>query len=67
MTTLPHVVQYRRRADGIKWIDMAAFDVKGPAEWYLGLQGGENSPWEYRLVDLSETPVVPSHTTSNGD
>jgi hypothetical protein len=47
-------VQYRRKDDGIAWITMAAFDVRGAADAYHGLQRNDdvNCPWEYRVVDL---------------
>ena len=51
---LRYVVQYRKKADGIKWLPMAAFDVVGAAESYYEKQRGEDDwPWEYRLIEIN--------------
>lgn len=49
---LKFLIQYRRKDDGVRWNNMAAFDVRGPAETYFEKQGGHGIPWEYQLVDL---------------
>ena len=49
--SLPYVVQYRRKDDGIHWIDMAAYDVLSVAERYRDECAGDNVPWEYRVDD----------------
>jgi hypothetical protein len=50
---LKFLIQYRRRDDGVRWHNMAAFDVMGPAEKYFAQQRrDEDWPWEYQMVDL---------------
>jgi len=50
---LHFLIQYRRKDDGVRWGNMAAFDVMGPAEIYLAQQRcDEDWPWEYQMVDL---------------
>jgi hypothetical protein len=50
---LKFLIQYRRRDDGVRWYNMAAFDVAGPAEKYFAQQSNDDDwPWEYRLIDL---------------
>jgi hypothetical protein len=51
---LPYLIQYRRK-DGIKWTNMAAFDVQGAAETYYEKQRNDPKddwPWEYRLIEV---------------
>lgn len=48
---LPFVVQYRRKDEGIFWVDMAAFDVPGVAERYRDKCAEGDVPWEYQIVD----------------
>ena len=58
---LKYLIQYRR-TDGLRWHNMAAFDVIGAAERYFenNTKGSEEWPWEYQMVDL-ETGVVTSN------
>jgi hypothetical protein len=50
---LKFLIQYRRKDDGVRWHNMAGFDVQGPAEKYLKQQSlDEGWPWEYSLLDL---------------
>lgn len=50
---LKFLIQYRRKDDGVRWHNMAAFDVGGPAEKYFNEQSrDEDWPWEYQLVNL---------------
>lgn len=51
--SLPFVVQYRRKDDGIHWVDMAAYDQQSVAERYRDKCAGDNVPWEYRVDDRS--------------
>jgi hypothetical protein len=57
---LKFLIQYRRNDDGVRWHNMAAFDVAGAAERFFAKQKENNDiedwPWEYRLVDLSTEP-----------
>lgn len=58
-------IQYRRKDDGGHWINMAAFDVRGPAEKYFKEQScDEDWPWEYQLVDL-ESGVIAKPSWEN--
>jgi len=52
--SLPYVVQYRRKVDGIYWDDMAAFDVLSVAESYRDKCADDNSPWEYKVDNRSK-------------
>lgn len=57
-SNLYYLIQYRRRDDGIRWINMAAFDTSLSAERYFEMQRCDDDwPWEYQLVDL-ESGVV---------
>jgi len=56
---LAAVVQYRRKADGITWHAMAAFDQRGVAEQYAANCSKGNLPWEYRVVDVPDAEQVP--------
>jgi hypothetical protein len=50
---LKFLIQYRRKDDGVRWHNMAGFDVVGPAEKYFAQQSrDEDWPWEYSLLDL---------------
>jgi hypothetical protein len=56
---LNYLIQYRQKADGVKWHNMAAFDVLGAAESYLKKQDrDEDWIWEYRMVDLEDGNVT---------
>ncbi len=61
---LPFVVQYRRKDGGIRWADMAAFDLLGPAERYRDTCAGDNVPWEYRVDDRS--PALSNSERTDG-
>lgn len=50
MEALPFVVQYRRTDSGVRWVDMAAFDVEGPAERYCQACAETTLHWEYRVA-----------------
>lgn len=59
---LKFAIQYRRKRDAGAWRTMAAFDVQGPADWYLGLQSEVDGPWEYRLFDIeANTALTAGH------
>lgn len=54
---LKFLIQYRDKETGIKWHNMAAYDVALAAEKYfekLKRSESENLPWEYQLVDIDE-------------
>jgi len=51
---LPFVVQYRRKDDGIKWVDMAAYDSLTIAENYRDKCSCHNMPWEYRVIERQQ-------------
>lgn len=50
---LNYLIQYRRK-DECVWHNMAAFDGELAAERYFTKQGGDDSPWEYRMVEVPE-------------
>jgi len=53
---LNFLVQYRRKDDGTRWNNMAAFDRQTIAENYAKKCEGDNVPWEYRAIARSATP-----------
>lgn len=53
---LKFLIQYRRKDDGIRWHNMAAFDGVLAAERFFNQQDKtEECLWEYRLVDLEQS------------
>jgi hypothetical protein len=62
-SNLYFLIQYRRKDDGVRWINMAAFDVRGPAEKYFAEQSrDEEWPWEYRFFDLENNTCIQQST-----
>lgn len=56
---LTFLVQYRRKDDGTRWHNMAAFDGELAAERYFKTQSSdEDWPWEYQLVDLENSTTT---------
>lgn len=52
-SNLYFLIQYRRKDDGIRWINMAAFDGALAAERYFKSQDTDaNCRWEYQMLDL---------------
>lgn len=50
---LTAIVRYRRKEDGVKWHNMAAFDVRSIADKYAADCSKADSPWEYEVVDVT--------------
>lgn len=55
---LTTVVQYKRKNDAGNWVTMAAFDIKGVAETYAKDCSSDNSPWDYRAVEIISNDVA---------
>jgi hypothetical protein len=52
---LKFLIQYRRKDDGVRWHNMAAFDGELAAKRFFGQQDTDEScPWEYSLYDIEE-------------
>lgn len=52
---LKFLIQYRRKDDGVRWHNMAAFDGILAAERFFKQQSTDaDCPWEYSLFDIEE-------------
>jgi len=59
---LTTVVQYCRKEIGAGWVTMAAFDSKIIAETYVKDCSSDNSPWDYRTVEIISNDVAEAET-----
>lgn len=60
---LKFLIQYRRKLDGVRWTNMAAFDGILAGERYLEQQRrDEGWPWEYRMLDIESGTITRQHS-----
>jgi hypothetical protein len=56
---LHFLIQYRRKDNGVRWHNMAAFDGTLAAERYFTSQSCDEAwPWEYQMIDIESGHVT---------
>jgi hypothetical protein len=60
---LKFLIQYRRKDDGVRWHNMAAFDgVLAAGRFFKAQDADDACPWEYRLKDIEASTILLQHS-----